>query len=115
LGISLITQRYNVTERSERIQEKIKIFSSIDKFAHEEINEDPKENHFNEEEKKNFYALDREYHNAKDINETYRTCKKIVDFLIQGETSRPNLGAADTDKERDAEFTRMLGEFIAME
>ncbi len=115
LGITCLTQRYNVKERNEKIQEKIKIFSRINELAYEEINEDARENHFDEEEKKTFYLLDEEYHKAKDIYEKHRASKKMVDFLIQGELSAPELGDTDTDKERDAEFTKILETFLTME
>ncbi|EKD25042.1 MAG: hypothetical protein ACD_80C00129G0007 [uncultured bacterium (gcode 4)] len=110
---SLISWKWSYTANEELdMYKSLDVFSRINDIAHLEIEEAEEEwNPFTEEGKQKFNALDLEFYNAANITEKFRIAKKIVDFLIEQEQYRPDVGTGDTDEERDEEFIELLNEF----
>lgn len=91
---------------------QLDIFMKIDDIAHQEINEDPKENPFDDEAKEKFWNIDAEYHSTQDIQQKHIATQKMIDLIEEAEKNRPDIDEdEDSDSERDKIYRELLKKF----
>lgn len=110
VGIDMVVWRSQAANQEAQVYQELAIFNMIDGFAHKKYNEiSIKNDPMTTELDKIFSALDWTYHSSENLNEKYRTAKKLVAFLVQRDGIIKNLGY--TTSGDDQQFNEMVYEF----